>query len=85
MLITIRHLKAGGRKLEMDEGALARRDFWESREEAWTSLSTKGMKEWDKRAVKLFVVSGAAPPFPFCIADRLDVSTGIWPPGDNQG
>lgn len=60
MLITIRHLKAGGRKLGMDEGALARRDFWESREEAWASLSTKGMREWDKRAVKLFVVSRAA-------------------------
>lgn len=39
------------------DGALARRDFWESREEAWTSLSTKGMKAWDKRMVKLFVVS----------------------------
>ena len=57
MLITIRHFKASGRKFGMDEGALVRRDFWESREEAWTSLSTKGMKEWDKRAVKLFVVS----------------------------
>lgn len=88
MLITIRHFKASGRKPGMEEGALARRDFWESREEAWTSLSTKGMKGWDKRAVKLFVVSRAAPnsrPFSFRIVDRVDVSAGIWPSGDNQG
>jgi len=88
MLITIRHLKASGRKLGMEEGALARRDFWESRKEAWALLSTKGMKEWDKRAVKLFVVSSAAPNsqhFPSFIADHVDVSAGIWPSGDNHG
>jgi len=88
MLITIRHMKASGRKLAMDEGALARRDFWESREEAWTSLSTKGMKEWDKRTVEFFVVSRTVSNsqlFSFCIPDHLDVPAGIWPPGDNQG
>jgi len=57
MLITTRHLQGSDRKLRLDEGALARRDFWENKEEAWISLSTKGMKAWDKRVVKLFVVS----------------------------
>ena len=57
MLITNRHFKGTERRLGLDEGALVRRDFWESKEEAWTSLSTKGMKAWDKRVVKLFVVS----------------------------
>lgn len=73
MLIISRHFKGSGRKLRLDEGALVRRDFWESKEEAWLSLSAKGMKEWDKRVVKLFVVSQAAPdfrPFPFCTADH---------------
>lgn len=57
MLITARHYKASGRTMAFSEGALARRDFWENREEAWTTLSAKGMKAWDKRMVKLFVVS----------------------------
>lgn len=73
MLITVRHFKAIGRNLGLDESALVRRDFWESREEAWTSLSTKGMKTWDKRVVKLFVVSraGSIPRLsPFCAADH---------------
>jgi hypothetical protein len=52
MLVTAWHFKAGGRNLGFDEGALDRRDFWENREDAWTSLSTKGMKaQWDKRVV----------------------------------
>lgn len=63
MLITARHFKASGYKFGLDEGALIRRDFWESKEEAWVSLSTKGMKTWDKRVVRLFVVSGAASNF----------------------
>jgi len=58
MLITARHFKASGSKLGFDKSALVRRDFWESREEAWKSLSTKGMKAWDKRVVKLFVDFG---------------------------
>ena len=61
MLITVRHFKRMNLKLGLENGALARRDFWESREEAWTSLSTKGMKAWDKRVVKLFVVSRTTP------------------------
>jgi len=56
MLTTTRHVT--GRKLGLDDGALARRDFWESKEEAWTSFSTKGMKAWDKRVVTLFVEFG---------------------------
>ena len=70
----------------MDEGALARRDFWENGEEAWTSLSTKGMREWDKRTVKLFVVSRLAPNFQLfhlCTADRVDVFAGVRSSGNN--
>jgi len=59
MLITTRHFKASGHNLGFGESALARRDFWENKEEAWKSLSTRGMKAWDKRVVKLFVVSRA--------------------------
>ena len=59
MLITARHFKARGDKLRLYDLALARRDFWESKEEAWTLLSAKGMKAWDKRVIQLFVVSKA--------------------------
>lgn len=58
MLFTVRHFKARGHGPKLHETALARRDFWESREEAWTSLSSKGMKTWDKRVLKLFVEFG---------------------------
>lgn len=64
MLFTARHFKALGHKSRLHELALARRDFWESKEEAWTSLSTKGMKAWDKRVMKLFVVSKPSPRLP---------------------
>lgn len=60
MLITARHFKARGHELKLHDIALARRDFWESKEEARRSLSTKGMKVWDKRMVELFVVSKAS-------------------------
>jgi hypothetical protein len=59
MLFIARHFKARGHDLKLHDLALARRDFWESKEEAWTSLSAKGMKAWDKRVMKLFVVSKA--------------------------
>lgn len=56
MLATVRHFGGVDDRLGLVDGALARRDFWESREEARTLLSMKGMKTWDKRVVKLFVV-----------------------------
>lgn len=58
MLLTTRHFKARGHELKLNETALARRDLWESKEEAWTLLSSKGMKTWDKRVLKLFVEFG---------------------------
>ena len=63
MLITARHRKAHGYESGFAESTLARRDFWESKEEARMSLSAKGLKTWDKRATKLFVVSKAAGAF----------------------
>ena len=60
MLINARHFRASGRKPRFYEAALARRDFWESRDDALNTFLAKGMKTWDKRVVKLFVVSGTA-------------------------
>jgi len=35
-----------------------RRDVWPSREEAYKDLNTsKGLKKWDRRVLRLFVVS----------------------------
>lgn len=61
MLFTLRHFNPRTHTLKLHDLALARRDFWESKEEAWTLLSAKGMKAWDKRVLKLFVVSKALP------------------------
>jgi len=58
MLFTARHFKARGHGLKLHDLALARRDFWESKEEARSSLSAKGMKAWDKRMMELFVEFG---------------------------
>jgi hypothetical protein len=88
MLITARHLKALDHELKLHEIALARRDFWESKEEAWASFSTKGMKAWDKRVTKLFVVRIPPTSLQFCFAlqnAHFDVYAGVWPPGDDQG
>ena len=88
MLITPRHFEGTGRRLRLEDGALARRDFWESKEEARTSLSTKGMKTWDKRVVELFVVSKTTPDFcfpPVSPLTHFGAFTGVWPSGDNQG
>lgn len=84
MLINIRHFKGTDRVFGLDDRALVRRDFWESKEEAQTSFSTKGMKGWDKRVVKLFVVSGTALFSPSSIT-HVGAFTGVWTSGDNQG
>lgn len=65
MLMTARHFKALGDELKLHEISSARRDFWESKEQAWTSLSEKGMKSWDKRVTKLFVVGVFLSPLRF--------------------
>jgi hypothetical protein len=64
MLYTARHFKTSGHELRLHDLALARRDFWESKEEALKSLSAKGMKAWDERVRKLFVVSRIPPRLP---------------------
>ena len=61
MLITAREFERINLELGFQDSTLARRDFWESKEEAWMSLSTKGLKTWDKRVIKLFVVSRTTP------------------------
>lgn len=83
MLVTARHFKGTGRKSGLDDGALARRDFWESREEAWTSFSTKGMKGWDKRVVKLFVVSWTKTDL-YTRSPHANVFAGVWSSRDGQ-
>jgi hypothetical protein len=88
MLLTARHFKALKHDIKLHEIALARRDFWESKEEALTSFSTKGMKSWDKRVMKLFVVRIPPTSLRPCSAlqdAHFDIHAGVWPSGDDQG
>jgi hypothetical protein len=89
MLFTARHFKAHGHQLKLYEIALTRRDFWESREEARASLSARGMKAWDKRVMKLFVVRGTPLVFIYfsstSLVAHVDFLLGIRASGDNRG